>query len=540
MTRSAALVTTTVLAVLAGLACTARDQADETPQPLPRTWQQKTEVADHLILGCPEAPPQLVTGGVVQPPPLDREQYDLIQENSFRLAAQEPLSTFSVDVDTASYANVRRMILAGQRPPVDAVRLEELVNYFPYDYPEPDGDQPFSVSAEVAGCPWQPQHRLVRIGLKARSIDWQQRPLSNLVFLLDVSGSMSDPNKLPLVKESMRLLLAQLGENDRVAMVVYAGAAGLVLDSTSCDRKEEILAALSSLQAGGSTAGGAGIELAYRVAQEHFVPGGLNRVILCTDGDFNVGVSDRGSLVRLVEDQAKAGVFLTVLGFGMGNLQDSTLEQLADKGNGNYAYVDSALEARKVLVEQAGGTLLTVAKDVKIQVEMNPARVAAYRLIGYENRVLAHQDFNDDRKDAGEIGAGHTVTALYQVVPVGVPIEVPGIDPLRYQQPTQVSAAAGGPELLFVKLRSKRPDGDTSSLVSLAVEDRGVALERSSEDFRFAAAVTAFGLLLRGSEQRGAASWEMVRTLAGASLGDDRGGYRAGFVALVDRARTLS
>ncbi len=472
--------------------------------------------------------------------PVDREQYELLEENTFRLAAEEALSTFSIDVDTASYANVRRMIRQGQRPPVDAVRVEEMINYFRYDYPEPEVGEPFSVSAEVAACPWRPAHRLARIGLKARSVDWGDRPSSNLVFLLDVSGSMNAPNKLRLVKKAVKMLVETLGENDRVAVVAYAGAAGLVLDSTSCDRENAILGALEQLHAGGSTAGGEGIQLAYEVAERHFIPGGLNRVILCTDGDFNVGVTDQGSLVRLIRKKAKSGVFLTVLGFGMGNLQDSTLEKLADKGNGNYGYVDSELEARKLLGQEAGGTMITVAKDVKIQVEFNPSRVHAYRLIGYENRMLEHQDFADDTKDAGEIGAGHTVTALYQVVPAGVDLEVPGIEPLRYQQPADLAAAADSGELLFVKLRYKLPDGDESTLVSLPVTDEGLPFIAASEDLTLAAGVAAFGMLLRDSRYKGEASFDLASELASLGAAYDPNGYRAELVELVAAARELA
>jgi len=473
------------------------------------------------------------------PPPVDREQYELLSENEFHQTADDPLSTFSVDVDTASYANLRRMILNGRWPPLDAVRIEELVNYFSYDYLEPAGEHPIAVATEVTSCPWAPTHRLVRLGLKTRAIDWAQRPRTNLVFLLDVSGSMDSPFKLDLVKKAMRLLLDNLGENDQVAIVVYAGAAGLVLPPTRCDDKERILEALEQLEAGGSTAGGQGIQLAYRVAQENYIPGGLNRVILCTDGDFNVGVTDQGALVRLVQDRAKHGVFLTVLGFGMGNLQDSTLEKLADKGNGSYGYVDSELEARKLLVAEIGGTLLTVAKDVKIQVELNPSQVAAYRLIGYENRILAHQDFNDDRKDAGEIGAGHTVTALYEIVPAGVETTGKRVDELRYQQATKPSREAASDELLFVKVRYKYPDEDASRLMTAAVVDEGRPLEDASADTRFAAAVATFGLVLRESEHKGDASLDMALELASQSLGEDAQGYREGFLELVRAARRI-
>ena len=469
--------------------------------------------------------------------PVDREQYELIEENPFQLAASEPLSTFSIDVDTASYANVRRMIREGRKPPVDAVRIEELINYFHYRYPEPEGAEPFSVSTEVTACPWKAEHRLARIGLKARAVDWADRPASNLVFLLDVSGSMQAANKLPLVKKAIKMLVETLDDHDRVAVVAYAGAAGLVLDSTSCDDGTTILDALDRLSAGGSTAGGEGIELAYKVAERNFIEGGLNRVILATDGDFNVGTTDQGSLVRLIQDKAKSGVFLTVLGFGMGNLQDATLEKLADKGNGNYGYIDSELEARKLLVQEAGGTMITVAKDVKIQVELNPAQVHAYRLIGYENRKLAHQDFADDTKDAGEIGAGHTVTALYEVVPAGVDLEVPGIEPLRYQQPTERADASSSGELMFVKLRYKLPDADTSTLVTLPVTDEGLPFIAASEDLHFAAGVAAFGMLLRDSQYLGDTSFDLVSELTTSGGAYDPNGYRAELIELVAAAR---
>ncbi len=486
------------------------------------------------------ASPMLSIATPEERPPVDREQYELLEENPFQLAASEPLSTFSIDVDTAGYANVRRMIRQGRKPPVDAVRIEEMVNYFRYRYPEPEGDAPFSVSTEVTACPWRSEHRLARIGLRARPVDWSDRPASNLVFLLDVSGSMDYPNKLPLVKKAVKMLVETLDGNDRVAVVAYAGAAGLVLDSTTCDHETAILDALEQLRAGGSTAGGEGIQLAYEVAERHLIPGGLNRVILCTDGDFNVGITDQGSLVRLIRKKAQSGVFLTVLGFGMDNLQDSTLEKLADEGNGNYGYVDSELEARKLLVQEAGGTMITVAKDVKIQVEFNPARVHAYRLIGYENRLLEHQDFADDTKDAGEIGAGHTVTALYEVVPAGIDLEVPGVEPLRYQRPPDLAAAADSGELLFVKLRYKLPDGDASTLVTLPVTDPGSTFDAASEDLQFAAGVAAFGLLLRDSRFRGEASFDLVSELTSHGAAYDPNGYRTELVELVAAARELA
>jgi len=468
-----------------------------------------------------------------------REAYDHVVHNDFKAVADESLSTFSIDVDTASYANVRRMLTGGSMPPAGAVRIEEMLNYFAYDYAPPTGDHPFATHVEVAGCPWAPDHRLARIGIKGWEIANEDRPVSNLVFLLDVSGSMNSPNKLPLLKQAMGMLVDQLGENDRVAIVVYAGASGLVLDSTSCDDREAVLDALRRLNAGGSTNGGAGIQLAYDTAMANYVEGGVNRVILATDGDFNVGTTSQSDLVDMVEDKARSGVFLTVLGFGMGNYQDSTLEKLADKGNGNYAYIDTEMEAKKVLVEQIGGTLVTIAKDVKIQVEFNPAEVGHYRLIGYENRLLAAQDFNDDTKDAGEIGAGHTVTALYEIVPAGVELAVPGVDPLRYQQPTQLSPAAGSGELFTLKLRYKQPDGDTSTKLEIPVRDSNRPYARASADFQFAAAVAAFGMLLRDSPYKGTASYDAVLELGGEGARRDPHGYRAEFLDLVRKARDL-
>ena len=468
------------------------------------------------------------------------ETYDRIHENPFLAAAKAPLSTFSIDVDTASYSNVRRFLNQGQLPPRGAVRIEELINYFTYTYPQPTQAAPFSTTAEVSACPWNPAHRLVHIGLQGRRIAPKQMPPRNLVFLLDVSGSMSSPNKLPLLKAALKLLVNQLTEQDRVAMVVYAGSSGLVLPSTSGDQKQKILAALGRLQSGGSTNGGAGIQLAYKVARDNFRKGGINRVILATDGDFNVGNTSQSGLVRLIEKERNSGVFLTVLGFGMGNYKDSTMEKLADKGNGNYAYIDTINEARKVLVHEAGATLVTIAKDVKIQVEFNPARVSAYRLIGYENRMLRARDFNDDKKDAGEIGAGHTVTALYEVVPVGVKAPQAGtVDPLKYQKPALSAAAASG-ELLTLKLRYKEPAGSTSKLLSTVINDNQKDQAAASQSLRFSSAVAAFGMLLRGSAHKGQASFAMVKKLAGQSLGKDKHGYRAEFLKLVDRAATLA
>ncbi len=468
------------------------------------------------------------------------EQYSHIDENPFLEVARAPLSTFSIDVDTASYSNTRRFLKEGQLPPKDAVRIEELVNYFAYDYPQPVGEAPFSVTAEISEAPWNPQHRLVHIGLQGKRIQTADLPPANLVFLLDVSGSMNDPRKLPLVKSAMKTLAEQLTARDRVAMVVYAGSSGLVLPSTPGDRKGEILSAINNLEAGGSTNGGQGIELAYRVAQENFIRDGVNRVILATDGDFNVGVTSEGDLVRLIEEKRQGGVFLSVLGFGTGNVKDSTMEKLADKGNGNYAYIDSLSEARKVLGEQVGGTLFTIAKDVKIQVEFNPKQAAAYRLIGYENRLLRDRDFNDDTKDAGEIGAGHTVTALYEVVPYGQKYENPGVDPLKYQEPAGPSEMANSNELMTVKLRYKEPAQDQSKLLSVSLADSRARLGAASENFKFASAVAAFGMLLRDSKYKSDASYNEVLKLARSSVGADPQGYRSEFIGLVETARDLS
>ena len=466
------------------------------------------------------------------------EAYNAINENRFLAAAANPLSTFSIDVDAASYSNVRRFLSQGMLPPKDAVRLEEMVNYFPYRYADRTGRHPFAVSTEVGPCPWEPEHRLVRIGLQARRVPTRDLPPSNLVFLIDVSGSMMTPDKLPLVQQAFRALVRELRPRDRVAIVVYAGAAGLVLPSTSGSEKATILEAIDRLQAGGSTAGGAGLRLAYDVAREHFDREGNNRVILATDGDFNVGVSSDAEMVRLVEKRREEGTFLTVLGFGTGNLKDSKMEQMADKGNGHYAYIDSFREAQKVFVQEFGGTLFTVAKDVKIQVEFNPARVQSYRLLGYENRLLAREDFADDRKDAGEMGSGHSVTALYEVVPVGATPVAVGDDSLTYQHVTLRPEARRSSELLTVRLRYKDPQGTSSRLLETPVVDR--AGGTASEDMRFASAVAEFALLLRDSDHRGQAGYEQVLELARGARGEDEQGYRGEFIGLVETARTLS
>jgi Ca-activated chloride channel family protein len=481
--------------------------------------------------------------------PSNTATYDHIEENPFLEAKSNPLSTFSIDVDTASYSNIRRFLNEGALPPKDAVRVEEMINYFNYDYAQPNDEKPFAVQVDLASCPWESSHRLVRIGLKGKEIAMDKRGASNLVFLLDVSGSMEPAERLPLVKQAMRLLVEKLTENDRVAIVVYAGGSGLVLPSTNGAHKEEILQALENLQAGGSTNGAQGIELAYQVAQTNFIKGGVNRVILATDGDFNVGVTDQGDLIRMIQDKAKGGVFLSVLGVGADNLKDSTMQKLADKGNGNYAYLDSLDEARKVLVQQMNGTLVTIAKDVKIQVEFNPARVASYRLIGYEKRMLRKEDFNNDKIDAGEIGAGHTVTALYEVVPAGASVNpaesVPPVDRLKYQGAetskgtSHRDVATGSGEILTVKLRYKKPDGDKSELLERPVTDSNAAFASASPDFKFAAAVAEFGMLLRDSEHKGNGTLGAVLEWAQEGKGGDPNGYRAGFIEMVRKARAL-
>ncbi len=473
-------------------------------------------------------------------------------DNGFRRVSEHPLSTFSIDVDTASYSNVRRFITGGSLPPRDAVRVEELINYFPYRYAPPRDGTPFAAHLATELAPWNPRHRVVRIALKGRELTAATRPAANLVFLIDVSGSMSSANRLPLVKESLRMLVERLRPDDRVAIVTYAGSSGLSLPSTPGSRKNDILAALDGLVARGSTNGAMGIHLAYDIAKANFVPnGGINRVILCSDGDFNVGVTNRDELVRLVEDKAKSRVFLSVFGFGMGNLKDATLEALSAKGNGTYGYIDTRREAEKVFVEQVEGTLATIAKDVKVQVEFNPARVAAYRLIGYENRMLKKEDFNNDAVDAGDVGAGHTVTALYEVVPVGAESGVgadgrPAVDPLKYQTKTRKTgdtklAGAASAELLTVKIRYKQPEGDVSAKLEFPLTDSGEKFAaRADTEFRFAMAVAAWGMLLSDSPHKGTATFDQVLELAEDGLRNDPGGHRAEFLQLVRRSAELA
>ncbi len=469
------------------------------------------------------------------------EEYAHLPENEFLGVELHPLSTFAIDVDTASYANVRRFLLDGRMPPADAVRIEEMINYFDYKYPEPVGDQPFSITPEIGPCPWRPDHRLARIGIKGWEVPETERGDANLVFLLDVSGSMEAPDKLPLLKRAMSLLLRRLSDRDRVALAVYAGASGLVLPSTPVtDRnRPRIQNALEALGAGGSTHGSEGIRLAYDVAQENRISGGINRVILATDGDFNVGITSEGELTRLIEEKAKTGVYLTVLGFGTGNLNDAAMESLADHGNGMYAYIDSITEARKVMVDQMGGTLITVARDVKVQVELNPRQVRAYRLIGYENREMRPEEFEDDRKDAGELGSGQTVTALYELIPADG-ADGPASPSLKYQDRRPTTPAADSGECFTVRVRYKDPDRDEAGELRLAVRDVGVPLEGTSEDFRFASSVAAFGMLLRDSAHRGNADYDLVLRLAREGRGEDPFGYRSEFINLVRNAQAYT
>lgn len=468
------------------------------------------------------------------------EDYDEIVENPFQRALQNPLSTFSIDVDRASYANTRRFLRDKQLPPAGAVRLEEFINYFDYDYPQPMDGTPFSVQTEMTDCPWAPQHKLLRVGLQGMKIPREQVPASNLVFLLDVSGSMDSPNKLPLLKRAFQLLTQQLRPTDRVAMVVYAGASGVVLPSTPGDQQKKILDALDRLSAGGSTAGADGIKRAYQIAREHFIPEGNNRVILATDGDFNVGASSDAALVKMIEKERADGIFLSILGFGTGNYKDNKMEKLADHGNGNYAYIDNIQEARKVLVKEFSGTLFAIAKDVKIQIEFNPAHVQAYRLLGYENRMLRDEDFNDDTVDAGEIGAGHTVTALYELIPTGVESTLLQTDALEYQEQKIKAEAKQNPDWLTLKLRYKLPKSDQSELLRYTVREQGLTFDQASADTRFAAAVAGFGMLLRESAYKGETSYASIKAIAQKAKGDDPEGYRSEFLQLVDLAETIA
>lgn len=500
------------------------------------------ELQEHKAI-VEEAPRELAYIRIPQERP-NNEEYSQFAENKFRLASEEPLSTFSVDVDAASYSNLRRFINRGELPNKDAIRIEELINYFSYNYPEPSGSDPVRVTTEVGNCPWNNQHRLVRIGLKAKSIADDKLPASNFVFLIDVSGSMYGATRLDLVKSSLKLLVNNLREKDRVAIVVYAGAAGEVLPSTSGADKQKIKESLDNLTAGGSTAGGAGIKLAYQIARKNFIKDGNNRVILCTDGDFNVGVSSNSGLESLIEEERKSGVFLSILGYGMGNYKDSKMQTLAQAGNGNHAYIDNLQEANKVLVNEFGSTMYTVAKDVKLQIEFNPTKVQAYRLVGYETRLLNKEDFNDDTKDAGEMGAGHTVTAFYEVIPVGVKSNFTGnVDPLKYQDNDKKPIAdqvktTGLHDLLTVKLRYKQPNGDTSKKIEVPLIDDKA--NNVSNDFRFAASVAMFGQVLKNSQYKGEGTFDKAISLAKLGFGEDQQGYRREFVRLMEASKGLA
>lgn len=469
------------------------------------------------------------------------EEYSNITDNGFRRVTDEPLSTFSIDVDATSYSNVRRFLNNNQLPPAGAVRTEEMINYFKYQYPQPTGKDPFSINTEISECPWNIQNKLVLIGLQGKTIPVENLPASNLVFLIDVSGSMSSENKLPLVKESLKMLTDKLREKDKISIVVYAGNAGLALPTTSGSEKTKIKNAIDALEAGGSTNGGAGIELAYTIAQQHFMHEGNNRIILCTDGDFNIGASSDDDVVRLIEKERTKGIYLSVLGVGMGNYKDSKMEQLADKGNGNYAYIDGINEAKKVLVNEFGGTFFTIAKDVKLQIEFNPNKVAGYRLIGYEDRLLNKEDFNDDKKDAGELGSGHSVTALYEIIPAGVKSGFfKSVDPLKYQKNNAKEPSSFNDEILTVKFRYKTPDKDISELIVHPVIDNRIDINSTSDNFRFAVSVAGFAMLLRNSEYKGKLAWYQVINIANGSLGKDVEGYRKEFVSLVKKAEKLA
>jgi Ca-activated chloride channel family protein len=470
------------------------------------------------------------------------ESYGQINENPFYNPSETPLSTFATDVDAASYANVRRFINNGQMPPKDAVRIEELINYFKYNLPKPDHGDPVAIQTELATAPWNPKHQLVKIGLKAKEVETSKLPPSNLVFLIDVSGSMFEPNKLPLVKTSFKMLVDQLRPIDHVAIVTYAGYVSLALESTKADDKQKIKDAIDRLGAGGSTAGAAGILMAYKIAKDNFIKHGNNRIILATDGDFNVGPSSDKDMEQIIGEESKSRVSLSILGFGMGNFKDSKMETLADKGHGNYAYIDNITEATKSMVNEFGGTLFTVAKDVKLQVEFNPAKVQAYRLLGYEDRLMAKEDFNNDAKMGGDMGVGHTVTAFYEIIPVGVKDDdmVGSVDPLKYQKAVQNKSVNNSPELMTIKFRYKQPDGDKSKMEQVAVSGNALNSEKASDDFKFAAAVAEFGLLLRDSQYKQNARYEQVIALAKSAKGKDDDGYRAEFIRLAESAMNMA
>jgi Ca-activated chloride channel family protein len=503
-----------------------------------KTMIQDEQLAEIQVSPDQQSPPSIQSDSIAEQNLFNTEDYDHIVENKFLSVKQQPLSTFSIDVDRAAYSNVRRFIESGQLPPKGAVRIEEMINYFDYQYAQPSNADPFVVHTEIASCPWNVKHKIVQIGLQGKKIATENLPPSNLVFLIDVSGSMSSPNKLPLVQASLKLLTGQLREEDRVAIVTYAGNAGLVLPSTPGSNKDKIETAIDNLEAGGSTAGGEGIKLAYKIAEEHMKPGGNNRIILATDGDFNVGASSDDELVELIEKERQTGIYLSVVGVGMGNYKDNKMQQLADKGNGNHNYIDNLNEAKKVFVNEFGGTLFTIAKDVKLQVEFNPAYVNAYRLIGYENRALANEDFNDDKKDAGELGSGHTVTALYEIIPAGVQDSlIVSVDELKYQAVKETNYS--GTDMMNIKLRYKAPGSDASKLVTYPVNNDDKKWQDASANFKLSAAVAEFGLLLRESSYKQNSSFEQTIALAKSSANDDKNGYRSEFIKLVQQAAVL-
>lgn len=535
--RRFSILTVTFVIAIAGIVF-----ALAIPQFTAYRGRSSNSLQEYLDYAYKSSTPQSMTAQLGDPVATDfnTEEYDRIYDNRFKDVSENPLSTFSIDVDTASYTNVRRFLRMNRMPPKDAVRIEEMINYFTYDYPNPEGDHPFSITTEMSTCPWKPENRLVHIGLQGKALDPGDIKPCNLVFLIDSSGSMNTSYKLPLLKKAFRLLLDELSGMDRVAIVAYAGSAGLVLPSTPASQKEVILEAIESLRAGGTTAGGAGIRLAYRIAEENLLRDGNNRVILATDGDFNVGVSSTSALVRLIEEKRRKDIYLTICGFGMGNYKDGRMEQISNAGNGNYFYIDNIREAEKVFVTDLRATLFTIAKDVKIQVEFNPAKVKSYRLIGYENRMLAREDFNDDQKDAGELGAGHTVTALYEIIPAGSPLSARTSDPLKYQQTVIRSTASGTPEIMTVKLRYKPPKDNASRLIEHPVMHEEITLEESSDNFRFAAAVAGFGMLLRDSEFKGSLTYRDVLALAKNAKGRDTMGYRTEFTSLVKTCALLN
>ena len=543
------------LILLASAGCSAKQSTGDASSSSARPTNQmrskslsnadsSTELAGFEVVADVEAPSAMPPDEGIGPGERG-DQFERIVENPFMRVTDHPLSTFSIDVDTASYSKVRQYVLHhGRLPRPDAVRIEELLNYFSYAYEPPteeDAD-PFATHIAVAQAPWNAKHRLARVALKGKVMRTDERPKSNLVFLIDTSGSMKRPNKLPLLKRALNLLLKQLNENDRIAVIAYAGSAGLILNSTPANDSQAIMKSFNRLQAGGSTNGGQGLQLAYQIARDHFVDGGTNRILLCTDGDFNVGQTSNDQLVRMVESESKGGIDLTVLGFGMGNFNDAMLEQISGKGNGNYAFIDTYNEAQKVLEDQLAGTLVTIAKDVKIQIEFNPAQVAAYRLIGYENRLLETEDFNNDQKDAGEIGAGHSVTALYEIIPTGTEIDesIAKVDKLKYQEPAKQSDAAESGELMTLKLRYKLPGEDKSKLLEHVVHDSGASFDQTDQEFQFAAAVAGFGMLLRESKHGGNWTYDAVSEIAHAAMGEDRHGFRKEFVEIVDAANVLA